>query len=337
MTKILSQEEIDALLSSINKDELQADETSAPKRRAPSKVEEKRKLFVYNFRRPDRISKDQIRSIHYLHDRFARSFSSSLSAYLRALTEVNLVSVEQLTYAEFILSLPDPTYFNAISMKPLEGNSIIEINPSIVFPMIDKLLGGVGEPFEGPMRAITDIEMEIINGVLNLVLRDLRDAWKQVVDIDFKIAAQETSPQLIQIVAPNEVVVLIVFEIKVGEASGMMNFCIPSIVLEPVAKKFSQDWYVGRKKITENDMRKIKDILSEATFRVDVDIDGNKIIFSDLLELEKGDLIVLETDSNSELTLKIGGVPKFKGKPVKIGKKKGFKINSKIKRFEDER
>ncbi len=335
MTKILSQEEIDALLSSINKDELSTSETSSKRRIAP-KVEEGKKLFVYNFRRPDRISKDQIRSIHYLHDRFARSFSSSLSAYLRALTEVNLVSVEQLTYAEFILSLPDPTYFNAISMKPLEGNSIIEMNPSIVFPMIDKLLGGVGEPFEGPIRAITDIEIEIINGVLNLVLRDLRETWKQVVDIDFKIAAQETSPQLIQIVAPNEVVVLIVFEIKVGEASGMMNFCIPSIVLEPVAKKFSQDWYVGRKKITKEDMRKIKDILSEANFRVDAVIDGNMIKFSELLELEKGDIIVLETDHREDITLKIGGVTKFKGKAVRISKKKGFKINSIVKRFEDE-
>ena len=170
MAKILSQEEVDALLTEFSDDDV-PDGFAAPGRKVvpdiPIKRRERdknRKVSIYDFRRPDRVSKEQLRSLHYLHDRFSRNFSSSLSAYLRTLIDVNLYSVEQFTYAEFVLSLPDPTYFNAISMDPLEGNCILEINPKILFPMIDKILGGKGEDFGGGMRTITDIERALIEG-----------------------------------------------------------------------------------------------------------------------------------------------------------------------------
>ncbi len=334
MAKILSQEEVDALLNSLSDEE-----SVSSVEKVPSEVrtdDEIKKVTIYNFRRPDRISKDQIRSIHYLHDRFARNFSSSLSAYLRALIEVNLVSVEQLTYAEFILSLPDPTFFNAISMFPLEGNAIIEMNPSIVFPLLDKLLGGAGAPQEGISRTITEIEMNLMNGVLDLMLRDMKEVWKQIIDLDIKISTQETSPQLIQIVAPNEGIVLIIFEIKMGASSGMVNFCIPSIVLEPISNKFSQDWYTGKRKVSENEVEKVGEVLKNAMFNMFVDIKGQQLTFKDILDLEEGDLIMLEKQNFLNPMLVVSDKPKFKGDLIEIDGKRGVKIKSIIKRLDNE-
>lgn len=340
MAKILTQEEVDALLSEFSEEDVSAPAAApvaaapAPARKEPTPTqakkkkdkEKERKVSIYNFRRPDRVSKEQLRSLHYLHDRFARNFSSSLSAYLRALIDVNLYSVEQFTYAEFILSLPDPTYFNAISMEPLEGNAVLEINPKILFPMIDKILGGKGEDFGGGMRTITDIERTLIEGVVKLILRDLEESWKQIIKLKMNIVATETSPQLIQVVAPNEIVVLIVFELKVGEAKGFMNFCIPSIVLEPIAKRFSQDWYADRAKTSVEEVKKIKLNLLRTNMKVEAGIFDNYITVKNLLELKSGDLIKLETRTMDEINLRLNGVKKFTAYQVRKGRKKAVQV-----------
>jgi flagellar motor switch protein FliM len=332
MAKILSQEEVDALLSSVSDaDNLKKDKPEAKQIREREKISEK-KVSIYNFRRPDRVSKEQLRSLHYLHDRFARNFSSSLSAYLRALTEVNLISVEQLTYAEFVLSLPDPTYFNAVSMPPLEGNAVLEINPQILFPMIDKILGGKGENFGGGLRTITDIERTLIEGVVRLILRDLEEVWKQILPMKMGIAATETSPQLIQVVAPNEVVILIVIELKVGESKGYMNFCIPAIVLEPIAHRFSQDWYADRAKTSAEEMKKIKLNLLRTRIGMIVGITGNHLVTSDLLNLQVGDYIKLESKMTDEITVGLNGVPKFLAYAVRMKEKKAVQITDIIMR-----
>lgn len=344
MAKILSQEEVDALLTEFSdefpesqsapKKEVKKEREEAPKKKKEKKEkkEDDRKVSIYNFRRPDRVSKEQLRSLHYLHDRFARNFSSSLSAYLRALIDVNLYSVEQFTYAEFILSLPDPTYFNAISMDPLEGNSVLEINPKILFPMIDKILGGKGEDFGGGMRTITDIERTLIEGVVKLILKDLEESWKQIVKLKMSIVATETSPQLIQVVAPNEIVVLIVFELKVGEAKGFMNFCIPSIVLEPIAKRFSQDWYADRAKTSIEEIKKIKLNLLKTHFKMEAGIYGNYITTHDLLNLKAGDLLKLESKVTDPIQLHINGVNKFNAYQIRKGRKKAVQVINLIQR-----
>jgi flagellar motor switch protein FliM len=338
MAKILSQEEVDALLSEFSEDEAAAPKPAAAKevavkpRKKKDKITRERKVSIYNFRRPDRVSKEQLRSLHYLHDRFARNFSSSLSAYLRALIDVNLYSVEQFTYAEFILSLPDPTYFNAISMQPLEGNAVLEINPKILFPMIDKILGGKGEDFGGGMRTITDIERTLIEGVVKLILRDLEESWKQIAKLRMAIVATETSPQLIQVVAPNEIVVLIVFELKVGEAKGFMNFCIPSIVLEPIAKRFSQDWYADRAKTSVEEVKKIKLNLLKTGITVEAGIYENYITVKDLMELGAGDVLKLETKVHDEINVKLNGVKKFNAYQVRVDRKKAVQVVNLIPR-----
>jgi flagellar motor switch protein FliM len=317
MAKILSQEEVDALLKSHTKPAGKASGGAGGDRGAvpvqAKKAQVQRKVTLYNFRRPDRVSREQMRSLHFMHDRFARNFSSSLSAYLRTITEVNLVSVEQLSYQEFLLSVPDPTCFNAISIKPLEGALALEVNPTLVFPIIDKMLGGPGEPLK-QLRTMTDIEQSIFDGVLKLVLEDLREAWRGIVDLDFRIQARETSPQLIQIVAPNEVVLLVVFEVKMGPVTGMINLAIPSIILEPISTKFDQEMFTGYKKSsTYEEARLLLASLKRCGMEAAAEIRGTNLSMEEVLQLRAGDLIPLAKRFDAELDLCVDGIPRFVG------------------------
>jgi flagellar motor switch protein FliM len=332
MAKILSQEEVDALLSEFSDEEAAGTAAGAAKKIAvkPKKKKETadkdKKVSAYNFRRPDRVSKEQMRFLHSLHQRFARIFSSSLSAYLRALIEVNLYLIEPLTYGEFILSLPDPTYLNAIAMEPLEENWILEINPKIHFPMIDKMLGGKGEDFGGVRRTLTDIERTLIEGVVQLVLRDLEESWKQIAKLRMSIAATETSPQLLQAAAPNEIVLLIVFELKIGEAKGFMNLGIPSMVLEPIVERFSQDWHTHRTKTSIEELKKIKLNLLKTKIRAEAGIYENRLSVKDLLTLAPGNVLKLESKIDDEINVKLNGIKKFSVYQVKKGRKKAVQI-----------
>jgi flagellar motor switch protein FliM len=318
MAKILSQEEVDALLKSHAKGEKPSAGGASEKPAAAAAAKAKKagpqkKVSLYNFRRPDRVSREQMRSLHFMHDRFARNFSSSLSAYIRFITEVNLISVEQLSYQEFLLSVPDPTCFNAISLRPLEGAIAMEVNPQLVFPIIDKMLGGPGDAIRH-MRTMTSIEQSIFDGVLKLALDDLKDAWKGIIDLHFQVQARETSPQLIQIVAPNEVVILIVFEVKMGPTTGMINLAIPSIILEPVANKFDQEMFTGYKKsATFEEAKLLVKSLKRCTMAVSAEIRGTSLLLSDVLQLQAGDMITLSKKFDDFLDLTVDGIPRMKG------------------------
>jgi len=331
MAKILSQEEVDALLKSHAKGGKEPPSAAGPEKPAakPKKTLPQKKVSLYNFRRPDRVSREQMRSLHFMHDRFARNFSSSLSAYLRFITEVNLISVEQLSYQEFLLSVPDPTCFNAISLRPLDGAIAMEINPQLVFPIIDKMLGGPGEQVKH-MRTMTDIEQSIFDGVLKLALDDLKDAWKGIIDLDFKVQARETSPQLIQIVAPNEVVILIVFEVKMATVTGMINLAIPSIILEPVANKFDQEMFTGYKKsATFEEAKLLVESIKRCHMAVSAEIRGTTLRLADVLNLQAGDIIALTKRYDALLDLTIDGIPRMKGYiALNNSQKRVFQITS---------
>jgi len=287
-----------------------------------------KKISVYDFRRPDRVSKEQLRSIRNLHDKFARNFSSSLSNFLRTITDINLVSVDQMTYGEFLMSLPDPTNFNIISMVPLDGSAVLEINPSLVFPIVDKLLGGPGLPMY-KVRELTALEQHIIESVIYLLLKELEDAWKQVLpNVKFKKEITENSPQVVQIVAQNEVVILIVFEVKFADVSGMINFCIPAVVLEPILGKISsQDWLVGAKKAKSSDyVGRILEILMETQLPLKLEIGPTSLTVGEILDLSPGDVIVFEHKCEHDVDLKVANSAKFGAEMGIIGVKKGALI-----------
>ena len=215
-----------------------------------------RKVANYDFHRADRISQDQMRSLHLLHDYFGRNFASSLSAYLRAFVDVNLISIDQVPYSDFLKLLPDPTLFSSIGMRPLDSNMALELNPSLVFPMIDMLLGGPGNTPLGE-RNLTEIELNIIEGVIKLAMRDLKEAWRPIMDLEFYLDGMGSKPQMFQIVSPGETVVAVGLEIKVGENSGMMNICIPSRMLKTNRHRFDQQWNIRRQKVLGSEAEKI--------------------------------------------------------------------------------
>jgi len=331
MPRLLSQEEIDALLTQVP-EEPGGGQAGAQGAGKSSGKSSGKKAQLYDFKRPDRLSKDNIRSLHLIHDRFARSCSASFSAYLRSMTEINLVSVDQFTYFEFLMSLPDPTCLSVLNMAPLEGNAALELNPSIVFPIIDKLLGGPGQPL-AEIREISDIEYRVIDGVIKRALQDLQEAWAQAIEIEIAVVESETSPQLIQIAAPNEPVVLVTFEIKIADLSGMMNLCVPSRMLEPVIHRFTQDWYSVSASSRPDEIELwINELLNEIPLPVGVFLGNSKLIVKDLVELEQGDIVILENRTYTPLTAEVNGVPKFHASPGEHAHKRAVKIMSRIEK-----
>jgi flagellar motor switch protein FliM len=236
MTEILSQDEIDALLSAISTGEVDIDEFIEAS-------SEQKKIKIYDFRRPDKFSKDHIRTLQMIHETFARLATTSLSGQLRGIVGMHVSSVDQLTYEEFIRSIPNPTTLSVINMDPLMGSVVLEIDPSITFTIIDKILGGLGEATK-INRELTDIELSVMEGLIVRINGNLREAWSGIIDLRPMLANIETNPQFAQIVPPNDMIVLITLETKIEDVEGMVNLCIPYVTIEPLLGKLTaQYWY----------------------------------------------------------------------------------------------
>ncbi len=315
MSKILSQEEIDALLNS----------TAEPARPERREEEDQGPVIVYNFRRPDRISKEQIHSLHFLHDRFARNVATSLSAYLRAITELSVVSVEQFSYSEFLMSLTDPTAFYALAIPPFDELGALEINPAVAFTMIDRMLGGVGQPL-ALNRALTDIEQHVVDSVVKLLLESLSETWRPIVDLAFGIRGRETRPQMLQVAAPNEIVIMIVFDVRIGDARGMINLCIPASIVETTGGHFAQAWHRQRREPTPIEAAWLHENLSRVPLPVSAVLDA-RLKARDLLALTPGDVLSLGIPVYKPLDVRVGGALKFKGRLAVDGGMAGLRID----------
>lgn len=330
MTEILSQDEIDALLTAISTGEVDTTEYSA--------TQEQRKVKIYDFRRPDKFSKDQIRTLQMMHETFARLTTTALSAQLRALVSVHVASVDQLTYEEFVRSIPNPTTLAVINMDPLKGSGVLEIDPSITFTIIDKLFGGTGESSR-ITRELTDIELSVMEGIIVRILGNLREAWSNVIDLRPRLGNIETNPQFAQIVPPNDMVVLITLETKVGEVEGMTNLCIPYITIEPIISKLSaQYWYSSiRKGATDENLAIIQGRLENVELLVVAEIGEVTIAMDEILSLRIGDVIKLpDTKVNSDMILRVGGRKKFKCRPGLVGSRIAVQIGEGIEDIPDE-
>ncbi len=330
MTEILSQDEIDALLTAISTGEVDTTEYSA--------TQEQRKVKIYDFRRPDKFSKDQIRTLQMMHETFARLTTTALSAQLRALVSVHVASVDQLTYEEFVRSIPNPTTLAVINMDPLKGSGVLEIDPSITFTIIDKLFGGIGESSR-ITRELTDIELSVMEGIIVRILGNLREAWSNVIDLRPRLGNIETNPQFAQIVPPNDMVVLITLETKVGEVEGMTNLCIPYITIEPIISKLSaQYWYSSiRKGTTDENLAIIQGRLENVELQVVAEIGEVSVTMAEVLDLKIGDVIKLpDTKINSDMVLRVGGRKKYKCRPGVIGSRVAVQIGESIVDIPDE-
>ena len=330
MTEVLSQDEIDQLLTAINAGETEPEDIRP--------ATDTRKIKIYDFKRPDKFSKEQIRTISMMHETFARLTTTSLSAQLRSIVQVHVASVDQLTYEEFIRSVPSPTTLAIINMDPLKGNAILEIDPSITFSIIDRLFGGTGEGTKH-VHELTDIETSVMEGIIVRILGNLREAWTQVIDLRPRLGQIDTNPQFAQIVPPTDMVVLVTLETKVGDVEGMINYCIPYLTIEPIIGKLStQFWFstVHRGTTTEN-LNVLKDKLSTVDVNVVAEIGRINVPVREVLSLQVGDVVRLyNTRIGDPYSLNIGNKKKFLCRPGIIGKKMAVQVIKKIGELEQE-
>ena len=325
MADILSQDEIDALMGIVDDNEgEQAGEN------------EQKQILLYDFKRPNRVSKEQLRAIRGIHDKMARNLASEMSTTLRSIIEIQLQSVDQMTYGEFLMSLPSPTSFNVFSIRPLDGSAILEINPSIVFPMIDRLLGGKGDTFDVE-RELSDIEITLLDNVLKLMMSKLKESWGPIVEMIPVIESKESSPNVIQIVAQNEIVVMVVLEITIGETSGMINLAYPVIHLESILSRLaSKDIMLGERSAKKSRSLELKELIKRADIVNEAILGNTKLSITKILSLDVGDVIRLNTPESNEAVIAVDNKELFRAEMGIHNHHKTMKVTHKITTDKDE-
>ncbi len=332
MSDVLDQSDIDALLSAVDTGDIEEQTSEAQIFSRHRRTLENVEIKDYDFKRPERISKDQMRAFQTLHDTFTRNFGASMSGFLRTIVEVRVAHAEQMTYSEFIAGLPNPTSFNLVNAEELDGQLCLEISPLIIYPIIDRLMGGSNQDLFIPQRPMTLIETRLIQTILERAMTSLTEAWESVKKIEFKLGEMESNPQIVQIVPPNEVVIVIGFEIKMTNRAGTMSLCIPFNVIEPLIDDLSaQNWFVSGRHAGEHQWdRLIADRLADAKLDVTGILAETDISLSELRSLEVGDIITTEKPSSGAVVVTMGGLPKYL---AHIGQYKGsraLKINRPI-------
>lgn len=321
---VLSQAEVENLLSAM--DDVAGEQEASAVVAQPSRPREK--IAVYDFKRPERVGKEQMRALQTMHEGFGRNFGAALSAMLRTIIEVKLTSVDQLTYSEFVFSLENPTCFNLINADPLEGQLILDINTSILFPIIDRLLGGSTSGEAPARRPLTEIELRLVSRITKLFLREMQIAWENVLKLELAVDRVESNPQLVQIIPANEVVVLISFELTVGETRGMVNLCIPFNSIERIGHKLTSNSWVSYSKRppTAESIQMVSDRIATAPVEMVVELAETNIATADLINLRVGDIIASEKDIREPLVVSVEGQPKFHAKPGQFKGRKAIEI-----------
>lgn len=329
----LSQEELDALLGGLG-DKPAAEESGSAAGSRPGKPG---KVKPYDFRRPDRFSKDHMRTLEMVHDSFARFLQASLSTYLRSLVDAKVASVQQMTYEEFINTLSNPTSINTFTMEPLKGNAVLEVNVELMFAMIDRVLGGPGI-VPKKIRELTAIEQPVVERIIVRALDNLREAWQKVAPIVPKLEQLDSNPHFVQVAAPSEIVALIALDLKVREQTGRMHLCLPYVLLEPIVPRLlAKEWISSGQKggPTSDSMINLKRGLGDTTLKVTAILGHASVTVHEVLGLKAGDIVRLERNIREDLTLEIEGREKFKVKPAIVNKRKGVVITEVMKDPED--
>jgi flagellar motor switch protein FliM len=336
MMDLLDQNEVDALLAAV---ESGGDDEEASSEDTRVFYSSKRlgntddiEVRDYDFKRPERVSKDQMRALQTLHEAFARSYGALLSGYLRTIVEVKVANIEQMTFSEFTHALPNPTCFNLLSCEPLDGNMCLEISPLIIYPVIDRLLGGSNADLFIPQRPLTAIELRLVGRIIDRAKTGLSEAWANISTLDFQLEESESNPALVQIVPPNEVIVVVNFEVKMGSRAGTMSLCVPYNVIEPVIDKLSnQTWAAYKKNKKGNQFRmRLEGHLEAAKLDVTTILADTSMKVSDLINLQVGDIILTGKPASSPLSLSIEGKRKYIGQLGQYRGNRAFKVSREL-------
>ncbi|WP_067729399.1 flagellar motor switch protein FliM [Oceanobacillus damuensis] len=323
MDEVLSQNEIDALLSAITSGEMDAEDLK--------KEEQEKRVRVYDFKRALRFSKDQIRSISRIHENYARMLTTFFSSQLRSYVNISVTSVDQVPYEEFIRSIPEMTVLNLYSVEPLEGNLIMEVNPNVAYALLDRILGGKGNTID-KNDSLTEIEQLLLSQIFEKAVSTMKEAWSSVAEIDPVLEEFEENPQFLQMVAPNETVVVVSLTTAIGETTGMINICIPHIILEPIIPKLSAHYWMQstKKSRDKNAFTKMSKNLKLAEVELKTILGETTISINDFLKFNKDDVIALDQQIDMPLKLEVNNEPKFYVQPGKFKNKMSVQILEEI-------
>lgn len=324
LSEILSQNEIDSLLDALTTGEVDVSDIKDESK--------EKKIKKYDFKSPKKLAKDQLRTLHMMHENFARVLNTFFSGYLRTFVQIDVLSVEELSYYEFSNSISNPAMLSIINFMPLPGDIIFDISTRLCYSMIDRILGGDGK-YDGEIRAFTEIEITILKKIVSQVANLFIDPWENVIELSPVLDKIETNSQFAQIVSPNETVALITLKVKVGDAEGLMNICIPHIVLEPILTKLSTKFWFSTnvtKKISEEDKINLKNRVKKANLDLSCVIGETNITVEEFLMLQRGDVVTLNSTIENDFEIRVNNKNKFYGKPGSIKNNLAVKITKVI-------
>ncbi|HLJ50612.1 MAG TPA: FliM/FliN family flagellar motor switch protein [Bryobacteraceae bacterium] len=300
MKRELSQQEIDALFNSSGTPNAGQEQSAIP----------------YDFARLDRIPKSQMRAIHQLHENFVRGLASTLSVYLRSYVRLNLVSLEQIAYSEFLAELNSPTCIAYANIAPYNSTAVIEVSPSVAACVIEVLLGGSGTTPVVNGRKMTDIEKSLITGFLKVVLNDLSEAWRAVTDVRYDVRSVSTEPEMFQVIAPTEAVIAITIDVSIGQSSGLLTFAIPSIFVKRLRNNFEHVREATRTKSSERDQKRIAGLLDEVMVHLEVKVEAGSLNAQTLVGMGVGDIIRFDCPVTQQPVAVVNDAMKFTGSLV---------------------
>lgn len=323
MADILSQDEVDLLLNAVSKGDIETAEQTYDRVEA-------RDLISYDFRRPERVSKEQLKGLQSLFEAFSREVSIIMPPFLRTVVRVDLISIDQLTYDEFILSVGRPTSLSIVNMAPLDGNAVIEMSLDMVFPIVDRVLGGRGAALPD-VRELTEIENRIVNRLVVMILDCWRRSWDQLIEFKLNVIAQESDPLIVQIVGGSEMVILVGYEVHIGERVGQMNMCIPLMVLNPVLDQITQQTHYKRRMSRDLAKRvgvQLHRLVRKSTVPVDAILGRARLPLSEIARLQVGDVVQLDADIKVPVNVEVGGLKRFLAKPGRLGEQSAVQLSA---------
>lgn len=307
MADVLSQNEIDALLKQLSSGELDVDEISD---------EPAVKIKDYDFTRPAKFSKEHLRTLEIIFENFGRLVSSNLPAYLRKNVQVDVMNSEAVTYSEFSNALSNPVLLGIVDFEPLKGNIIIELASNLGFTIIDRMLGGLGDPLEKP-RDFSEIELSVLERIFTVLVDLLREPWKNVVEIHPRLERIETNSQFAQIISPSEMIAIVTINVCIGNVEGLMNVCLPFLTLENIMDKLNTKYWFSTMKNKDEDSYEefIETAINKAQIPLKALLGKSTISVMDFINLQVGDIIKLDSRVNDELDVYVGNIVKFKALP----------------------
>ena len=328
MGEVLSQSEIDDLFKALNTGELNVTEMQDSK--------DQKGVKVYDFARPSKFSKEQLRTLEIIFESYSRLISTYLSGHLRSMVSVEVMNSEAVTYSEFANALINPVILAVADFKPLKGSVIMELSPNMGFSIIDRLLGGSGKGIE-KIREFTDIERVILERMFIQFVQLLVEPWENVVELEPMLEKIETNSQVVQIISPNEIIALVTLNIKIGNVAGMMNICIPHLVIESIMDKLNTKYWFAQKEQELGPSYEIyiQKMIKRSKIPIRAILGKTHVTIKEFLELQRDDIVTLDKDIDSDLDVYVGNILKFSGSPGEYKNKLAIKINQVINR-EDE-